>query len=345
MSGPERGGSWWRRIWPPSVQDSQTSQKSCEDEPGFSSSLNFLEEEDPGPLSQQLPATSSRGSEPLSNLDLSRGSLVNVEYLPFFRTYGQLLVEEVALQPDVGRDQEGVWSTREAPSQEDSEPPGGFSPYYRSKEESFLSLSWGRSQGPPTRREAQAGCSCRRTGSSGSSAASAGPDLISWVLPNRCPVLMASAGHPCDSGLDAPLSSDAAIGGHVPHASGFVPYYRTPEEGLHTSPGPPASPSGARSPQGSCPDLVQPYCEEAEGGNSKSHQGTGPQHPLVTEGGGGWAKGPRAQLALGPELQALSPSPQCPQPAEPAGGAQSLAGCPSPAQDTELAWRGDPVHC
>ncbi|KAF6081706.1 hypothetical protein HJG60_008728 [Phyllostomus discolor] len=169
MSGPERGGSWWRRIWPPSVQDSQTSQKSCEDEPGFSSSLNFLEEEDPGPLSQQLPATSSRGSEPLSNLDLSRGSLVNVEYLPFFRTYGQLLVEEVALQPDVGRDQEGVWSTREAPSQEDSEPPGGFSPYYRSKEESFLSLSWGRSQGPPTRREAQAGCSCRRTGSSGSS--------------------------------------------------------------------------------------------------------------------------------------------------------------------------------
>lgn len=176
-------------------------------------------------------------------------------------------------------------------------------------------------------------------------AASAGPDLTSWVLPNRCPALMVSAGPPCGSGLDARLSSDAAVSGQAPRAPGFVPYYRTPEEGLHTSPGPPACLSGARSPRESCPDLVQPYCEEAEGGSSKSHQDTGPQHPLVTEGRGGWGKGPRAQLALGPELQALSPLPQCSQPAELAGGAQSLAGSPSPSQDTELAWQGDPVHC
>ena len=176
-------------------------------------------------------------------------------------------------------------------------------------------------------------------------AAAAGPGLISWVLPNRCPILLVSAGHPQDSGLDTPPSSDAAVSGPAPRASGFVPYYRTPEEGLHTSPGPPASLSGAENPQGSCPGLVQPHCEEAEGGSSKSHQGSGPQHPLTIEGRGGWAKVPRSQLALGPELQALSPAPQCPQPAELAGGAQSLAGSAIPSQGTERAWRGDPVPC
>lgn len=193
---------------------SQTSQQSCEDEPGFSSSPGFLEEEDPGPLSQQLPATSSRGSEPLSNLDLSHGSLMNLEYLPFFRTYGQLLVEELALQPDVGQAREGVWSTGEAPSQEDSEPPGGFSPYYRSKEESFCSGSWGCSQDPPTRREAQAGCSCRRTGSSGSSVsgeAMCGGHRRVWG--QRC-----APRHPSDP-VQGPRPQQARP---LPHAQGLL---------------------------------------------------------------------------------------------------------------------------
>lgn len=138
---------------------SQTSQQSCEDEPGASSSQNFLEEEeDSGLLSQQQQAASSTGSEPISSFGRSHGPLVNLEYLPFFRTYGQLLTEESALQPEVGGDRGGAWSTREAPSWEDSEPPGGLFPYYRSKEENFPSLPSRAFQDPPTGRVAPAGC-------------------------------------------------------------------------------------------------------------------------------------------------------------------------------------------
>lgn len=151
---------------------SQTSQESFEDEPRDSSSQNFLEEEDSGPPPQQLQATSSTGSEPISSSGPSHGPLVNLEYLPFFRTYGQLLTEELALQPEVGSDQGGAESPREAPSWEDSEPPGGLFPYYRSKEENFPRLSYRASQDPPTRREAPAGC-FHRTVISGSSVSKA----------------------------------------------------------------------------------------------------------------------------------------------------------------------------
>nr|KAF6447776.1 hypothetical protein HJG63_012137 [Rousettus aegyptiacus] len=232
----------------------RTAQKCYGDAPGVLPSESCLEEEEPGPLSQQLQATSSSGSEPLSNLDLSHESLVDLQYLPFFRTYGHLLSEEeLALQPEVCRDLRGDWGIRGAPFQEDLEPPSGFFPYYHSKEESFSSLLCGGSQDPPTRMEVQAGCFCRRTVSSRSSAASADPDLVSGSSPTCRPTPLASAGHSHDSCLDAPLSSDAALSGHVLRASGFVPYYRTPEEELHSSPGPPASSSGGQEPTGELP--------------------------------------------------------------------------------------------
>lgn len=144
---------------------SQTSQKSCEAEPRGLPSQSLLQEDDPEPPSRQLQATGSRGSEPRSNLDLSDGPLVALEYLPFFRTYGQLLAEEEpAPRPEVCRDRGGDQSIRE----EDSEPPSGFFPHYRSKEERFPSLALpGRwcsgSRDPPTRRELRACCPCRTT--------------------------------------------------------------------------------------------------------------------------------------------------------------------------------------
>lgn len=173
---PGLQGLWrsWGAVTDGVPFSSQTSQQSCKDEPGALSSQNFLEkEEDSGLLSQQQQAASSTGSEPISNSGRSHGPLVNLEYLPFFRTYGQLLTEESALQPEVGKDRGGAWSTREAPSWEDSEPPGGLSPYYRSKEENFPRLSSRAFQDPPTRREAWAGCFHRTV--SGSSVSAQGP--------------------------------------------------------------------------------------------------------------------------------------------------------------------------
>uniref|UniRef100_A0A8C9J3P2 Uncharacterized protein n=1 Tax=Panthera tigris altaica TaxID=74533 RepID=A0A8C9J3P2_PANTA len=137
--------------------DAETSsQKSCEPEPSASASQSLLEAAGPEPLSQHPQASHSRGSEPLSSLDLSHGSPVALEYLPFFRTYGTLLaVGELVPQP-------------EASFHEDSEPPSGFFPFYRSKEECFPRLAlpgrscWG-SRDPCTRKEALAGCVCRMT--------------------------------------------------------------------------------------------------------------------------------------------------------------------------------------
>ncbi|XP_021795402.2 uncharacterized protein LOC103885432 isoform X2 [Papio anubis] len=188
------------------------SQKNCEDESRAPTSPSLLEEGDPGPLSSQQQATSSRDKKPLSSLHLSHRAQVALEYLPFFCTYGYLLAEEgLDLQP-------------ETPLQEDSELLSGFFPYYRSEEESLPSIAlpgWSHrgSQDAPTEREAQAGCFCRTT------------------VRDKCSV---SAAFAHDSDQDAPLSRN-----HGLYASGFVHYYRTPEEGLHTSPGPPASPSGS----------------------------------------------------------------------------------------------------
>lgn len=88
--------------------------------------------------------------------------------------------------------------------------------------------------------------------------ASAGLDLIPGSSLTCRPILPVSAGHAHDSGLGAPLRSDAAFSDHALCTSGYVPYYRTPEEELHTSPGPPASLSGGRDP----PEEL-PRCERS----------------------------------------------------------------------------------
>ncbi|XP_007077896.1 uncharacterized protein LOC102961565 [Panthera tigris] len=239
----------------------RSSQKSCEPEPSASASQSLLEAAGPEPLSQHPQASHSRGSEPLSSLDLSHGSPVALEYLPFFRTYGTLLaVGELVPQPEACRDQEGDQTVRDPAFHEDSEPPSGFFPFYRSKEECFPRLAlpgrscWG-SRDPCTRKEALAGCVCRMTVSCSCSAASASPDHLpgSSRSPPCCPILLVPEGHCHDSGLTAPASSDAAFKDHALGASGFVPYYRTLEEELRASPGPPVSPLGSQEPTGMLP--------------------------------------------------------------------------------------------
>lgn len=85
-------------------------------------------------------------------------------------------------------------------------------------------------------------------------AASAGLDLVSGSSPICCTILLVSSGHSHDNSLDTALSS-----GHTLRDSGFVPYYRTPEEKLHTSPGPAASLRAAKRSQGRSPGLEQPH--------------------------------------------------------------------------------------
>ncbi|XP_055155498.1 uncharacterized protein [Symphalangus syndactylus] len=201
---PKTGCRKWRSL-------ETMCQKNCDAESGAPTSPSLLEEDDPGPLSSQQQATSSRDKKPLSSLHLSHRAQVALEYLPFFCTYGCLLEEEgLVLQPE-------TWL------QEDSELLSGFFPYYRSEEESLPSLAlpgWSHrgSQDLPTEKEAQAGSFCRTTVRDECS----GP----WSL---CPRICA--------------------------------YYRTPEEGLHTSPGPPASPSGIQGPSGS----AQGWCSHTTG--------------------------------------------------------------------------------
>ncbi|KAM8941342.1 uncharacterized protein AAEQ78_015685 isoform 2-T3 [Lycaon pictus] len=256
----------------------RSSQKSSESEPRLSVSRSHLEDDGSEPRPQHLQASHSSDSGPLGSLGLSHGSPVAWEYLPFFRTYGKLLaVEEPASRPQVCRDRGGDQNTPE-----DLEPPSGFFPHYRSKEESFpcLGLPGGSCQSSQDLRltkEALVGCFCRLTGSCRCSvsrraalgpldplqasapgphtAILASPDVVPRSLhsPPCCPILLLSAGCSRDSSPTVLLSSDAAFRSQALCASGFVPYYRTPEEELHTSPGPPTSPSGSGGPTGELP--------------------------------------------------------------------------------------------
>lgn len=181
MGERARGWGLWAAVTGGTPFSFQSSQKSCEPEPSVSASQSLLEAAGPEPLSQHPQASRSRSSEPLSSLDLSHGSPVALEYLPFFRTYGTLLaVGELVPQPEACRDQEGDQTVRDPAFHEDSEPPSGFFPFYRSKEECFPRLGlpgrscWG-SQDPCTRKEALAGCVCRMTVSCACSVSGRGP--------------------------------------------------------------------------------------------------------------------------------------------------------------------------
>lgn len=93
-------------------------------------------------------------------------------------------------------------------------------------------------------------------------AASAGLDPASESSPICRTFLLVSAGHSHDNSLDITFSSNAAPSGHTLCDSGFMPYYRTPEEKLHASPGPAASLRVAKRPQGRCPGPVPPHCKD-----------------------------------------------------------------------------------
>lgn len=108
-------------------------QKSQETESSALTSVSFLLGKNPGHLSQQPQATSLQDQEPLVSPSLPE---VGSEYLPFFCIHEQpLAMEELAQQAEVGPGHQAGWSHSEGLFLEDSAPPSGFFPYYRSREE------------------------------------------------------------------------------------------------------------------------------------------------------------------------------------------------------------------
>lgn len=93
-------------------------------------------------------------------------------------------------------------------------------------------------------------------------AASVGLDLVSESSPICCTILLVSAGHSHDNSLDTTLSSNAAFNGHTLRDSGSVPYYRTSEEKLSTSPGPSASLRVAKRAQARGPGQVHSHSKD-----------------------------------------------------------------------------------
>ncbi|XP_037061484.1 uncharacterized protein LOC114689511 isoform X2 [Peromyscus leucopus] len=211
----------------------RTTQKSHETESSALISRSLVLGEDPGHLFQQPQATSSQDQEPLGSPSLSEpGS----EYLPFFHIPEQpLAMEELAQQVELRPGHKAGRSCREGLFLEESAPPSGFFPYYRSQEELLNCTTpqgcWclGTRDRFPGSGALDGCCKC----------ALAGPDLLSGFSssPACCHFL---GGFMPDGDQDLPLSGDRAL-----DASGFVPYYRSPEEELHTSPVPPSSVLGS----------------------------------------------------------------------------------------------------
>ncbi|EHB13823.1 hypothetical protein GW7_09529 [Heterocephalus glaber] len=260
------------------------SLENCAGESSSSSSPSLLEEEDPGPLAPKPQNTGSTGKEPFSFLGLSHKVLAALECLPFFRTCEWFLAEEkAALQPEVCMDQGGQ-RTRQAPFLEDLAPPCGFFPYYRSEEDILPSLilpgqGHGGSHDSLPGGKAHEDCCCKLIVRDGCPASTAGSDVTSGS--SHSPV---SAGCSCDGGLDAPPSRAKAL-----HAPEFVPYYRSPEEELHTSLGPSALLSGRDQ------DLVENESWHpvlSEGGSCLEHWGVlAGTHGCVPAGNDQYAQG------------------------------------------------------
>lgn len=109
-------------------------------EPELSPSISpsLLLGDDPEHLYQQLRATSLQDREPLGSPSLSK---VASEYLPFCTHEQPPAMEELAQLAEVGPGHEAGWSSRGGLFLEDSAPPSGFFPYYRSQEEHFASAT------------------------------------------------------------------------------------------------------------------------------------------------------------------------------------------------------------
>ncbi|XP_033617368.1 uncharacterized protein LOC117285355, partial [Fukomys damarensis] len=205
------------------------SLESCAGESSASHSPSLLEEEDTGPLAPQPQNTRSTDKEPLGSLGLSHKAPVASECLPFFRTCEWLLAEEKALQTEIFVDQGGQ-RARQASFLEDLAPPSGFLPYYRSEKDILPcrilpGQGHGGSHDSLPSEKAQEDCCCKLTAKDGCPASAAGSDVTS-----RSSHSLVSAGSSQDGSLDNPPCRDQAL-----HAPGFVPYYRSPEEELHTS--------------------------------------------------------------------------------------------------------------
>lgn len=125
-----------KQSWPKGTLSSQTMQKT---ESSALSSLSPLLKDDLGCLSQQLQAISPQDQEPLGSPSLSE---VGSQYLPFFCIYEQpLSVEELTQPAEVDPGHDADWSCSEGVFPEDSAPPDGFFPYYRSQEECLPSAT------------------------------------------------------------------------------------------------------------------------------------------------------------------------------------------------------------
>ncbi|XP_051050500.1 uncharacterized protein LOC127229414 [Phodopus roborovskii] len=246
-----------------------TTQKSQEAEPLIS--LSLLLWEDSEHLSQQLQTISSQDQEPPGSPSLSD---VGSEYLPFSHAHEQALAtEELPQQGEVCPGHKPGWSPREGLILGELAPPSGFFPYYRSQEVHLSSNThqdrWclGTREGFPA-SGAQDGC-CKVTArgtrprspgeqvpSLGSGldlhplisranprllhwSALAGPDPLSGFSPSPACCLF-WGGFVCDGQQNLHLSRDHALG-----VSGFVPYYRSPEERFHPSPVPSSSVLGS----------------------------------------------------------------------------------------------------
>nr|XP_034365564.1 uncharacterized protein LOC117713484 [Arvicanthis niloticus] len=211
-------------------------QKSQEAESGGLISLSLLLGEDPEHLSQQLQATSLQDREPPGSPSLSK---VGSEYLPFCTFEQPLAMKELALLAEVGPGHEADWSSSRGLFLKDLAPPSGFFPYYRSQEEHLArattpqGCSWCLgSRDPFPGSETQDGC-CKVTARDGCLSPLAEPDLISG-FPRSPACCCCLRGLVCDNDddQDTPLTRHRAPRG----ASGFVPYYRSPEERLRASP-------------------------------------------------------------------------------------------------------------
>ncbi|XP_036044828.1 uncharacterized protein LOC118584692 [Onychomys torridus] len=219
--------------------DSSTTQKSHETQSSALISLSLLLGEDPGHLSRQPQATSSQ--EPLG---CPRPSEVGSEYPPFFHIHEQpLAMEELAQQVELCPGHKAGWSSRKGLFLGESAPPSGFFPYYRSQEELLPSTTPQGCQCLGTRDHfpgsgAQDGC-CKVTWD-GFPCALAGPDLLASGFSSSPACCHFLGGFTPDGDQGLPFSGDRVF-----DASGFVPYYRSPEEELHTSPVPPSSVLGS----------------------------------------------------------------------------------------------------
>ncbi|XP_069852000.1 collagen alpha-1(I) chain-like isoform X1 [Dipodomys merriami] len=190
---------------------------------------------DPGLLPQQ-PQSTSHGPNPHKGASEPRPPLCPLR-----------AGEELAPWSVVGRaGGTGCSHGEEPPPEDQAAPDPGFLPYYRSPEE-ILCPSPGASRHPGSGTEAQAGRICGITVRDAGRAESRGWAGLSgaWRSPACSPCPPVHLAHARSHGQDAlPATSQA------PSPSGFTPYYRSPEERLSTSPGPPTPALGANGPPG-----------------------------------------------------------------------------------------------